>query len=107
MDTGGSSPVPIAVAIADALHETAFLVGQRLDPLASHLVQQLIQPALVGLPTIRFRLGLALGPALPPALPPALFRLARSRRRLVALQTGIALGKIVAEHRVLPPMLQQ
>src|SRR5436309_2588752 len=87
-DTRGSFPVPVAVA--DALHEAAFLVGQLVDALAGDLLQQLVEASLLALAPLLFLAGLALGPLLLPALPPALLGL-RRRRRLVALQAGVAL----------------
>src|SRR5207249_10849164 len=92
--------------VADSLHETALLVGQRRHPLALYLRQQLVQPGLVGGPLFLIALGLGLAATLQPALEPALAAPRWGGRHLVALQTGVALREVVAEQSVLAAGLQ-
>src|SRR3954469_13462194 len=88
---GGS--VSVAVAVADALHEAALLVGQGADALALDLFEQLVHAPLLRLALLLLLLDPAGGPLLQPALPPA--GPARpggpGLGRLVPLQAGVAL----------------
>src|SRR5947209_14514211 len=89
------------VAGADAGQEPPLLVVERLQPLALHLLEQLVHPPFLGLALLQ----LALRPPGRPLLEPALqrVRLLTPRRgggRLVALEAGVALGEVVAERRL-------
>ena len=103
---GEKELMPVAVAVRDALEEALLLVGQRLLALAGDLLQKLVHAALVGLLLVLLALELAGGAALRPALIPIEPAPRRGgARRLVALQAGVTLGKIVPEERFLAAAL--
>src|SRR5260370_40416961 len=95
----------LAVAVADALEETPFLVGERGQAVGLDFLEQLVHAPFLGLALLLLALHTAgrtaLLPPLPPALPPP------SRRRRLALQAGIALREVVAEHRLPAAGLEQ
>src|SRR6266404_4184366 len=95
----------ITILGANAGEKAAFFLAQGLQAFALDFFQQLVHAALLGLALLHVALHFAGGAALQPALPDA--RPAPlARRRLVALETGVTLRKIVAEHRILAAVLQ-
>src|SRR5271169_4402416 len=94
--------MPIPIPVADALEEAALFVGEGGESMALDLLEQFVHTSLFRFAHLGFVLQLAGGAALGPALEPVQAAARRrGARRLVALQTRITLGKIVAKERLL------
>src|SRR5262245_520078 len=96
--TSDSCLATILVPLGEALHETLLFHRQRY--LVVNLLQQLVHAAFLGLLALLIALFFELLAALPPALEEVLL-LPAGRRWRFFLETGVALGKIIAEQRFL------
>src|SRR5260370_33803904 len=77
-----------------------------MQAVALDFFEQLVHAALLGDFLLLLLLPFALRAALPPALPEIGPRPASSGRRLIALQTRIALGEVVPQERIFAPSFQ-
>src|SRR5580704_1681595 len=88
----------IRVTVADARQETQFLFRQGVPALVQDFVEQLVEPAFLGIARLLFALQPGCEASLPEALQPVQLR-GRRWRRLLAFEAGESFREIVAHGR--------